>query len=167
VPAQAAAPGSADDTPIQQPVLPSFVWGAFYGFLVRTVCCLLSLGLIAPVNGPLTALVHAGNATLGGLLLLAEFFLLGLAAVAAVVVGAGTQKGGRPALVRALFFGRVFFWATCWYLATIVIAAFYVIGWETVGGGIWILLLGCLNIPLLFMSRKIINRTRWVATHPA
>jgi hypothetical protein len=154
------------DAPLQQPVLPSFVWGALYGFLVRTACFLLSVTALAPLNGPLTFLIRGINPGLGETLMLAEFFVLGLAAMAAVVVGAATRDGSRPALVRALFFGRVYFWGTVWYLATIVVGAFYVIGWETVPGGIWLLILGCLNLPLLWMSRKIIVRTRWVATAP-
>jgi hypothetical protein len=154
------------DAPLQQPVLPSFVWGALYGFLVRTACFLLSVTALAPLNGPLTFLIRGINPGLGETLMLAEFFVLGLAAMAAVVVGAATRDGSRPALVRALFFGRVYFWGTVWYLATVVVGSFYVIGWETVPGGTWLLILGCLNLPLLWMSRKIIVRTRWVAAAP-
>jgi hypothetical protein len=154
------------DAPLQQPVLPSFVWGALYGFLVRTACFLLSVTALAPLNGPLTFLIRGINPGLGETLMLAEFFVLGLAAMAAVVVGAATRDGSRPALVRALFFGRVYFWGTVWYLAMVVVGSFYVIGWETAPGGIWLLILGCLNLPLLWMSRKIIVRTRWVATAP-
>lgn len=153
--------GPAPEPLIQQPVLPSFIWGAVYGFLARTLACLLSIGYIAPVNGMFTALLRSVNGPAGVLLLLAEFFLLGGAAVTAVVIGLTLRPGDRRSYTRALFFGRVYFWATCWYLATIVIASFYTIGWDTLGGGIWLLILGLLNVPSLVTARKIITRTRW------
>jgi hypothetical protein len=156
------APGVGPQPLVQPPVLSSFVGGAIYAFLVRTVACVLSLGFVAPVNGMLTGLLRSVNAGAGVLLLLGEFLLLGVAALAGVVVGVTASPDNRASFVRALFFGRVYFWGTAWYLATVAVGGVYVLITDTRGGGVWLLLLGCLSIPSLFGARKIIRRTRWV-----
>jgi hypothetical protein len=169
-PPGAAVPGPAPQATaeplIQQPVMPSFILGAVYGFLARTVAFLLSVSYISPVNGMFTALLRSINRPAGLSLMLGEFLVLGVAALAAVVVGVTARPEDRPSFTRALFFGRVYFWATCWYLATIVLGGVYVIATDTVGGGIWLLLLSLLSIPSLFTARKIIHRSRWAGRAP-
>ena len=149
---------------IQQPVLTSFIGGAIYAFLARTAAFILSAAYISPVNGMFTALLRSINKPFGLALMLGEFLVLGMAALASVVVGVTARPGDRPSFARALFFGRVFFWATVWYMGTTVVGGVYAIAAETLGGGIWLLLLSLLGIPSLFSARKIIRRSRWAGS---
>jgi hypothetical protein len=160
-PPAAASPQAGEEPLIQQPVLTSFVGGAVYAFLARSLVFLLSASYIAPVNGMFTALLRSINRPLGLALMLGEFLVLGVAALAAVVVGVTAKPGDRPSFARALFFGRVYFWATCWYLLTILVGGVYAIAAQTRGGGIWLLLLSLFTIPSLLSARKIIRRSRW------
>ncbi|HWB35491.1 MAG TPA: hypothetical protein VHA75_05635 [Rugosimonospora sp.] len=146
----------------QEPVAGTFIGGALYAFVVRTACFLLTVGYLMPVNALLTGVLR-GSGLAYFLLAVAEFGALGSAALAAVVVGTTARIERPDTIARALLLARVYFWADLYYLATVLVGGLVVIVSDTVPGGIWLLLVGLPNVPLVFFARTLIRRTRWVS----
>ena len=159
-------PGMVAPPAIQQPVLPSFVWGALYGFVIRSICCALSQLVLFPVDGALSGLLYRSHPTAGGLLLGLQFLVLAGASGAAMAVGAGTRGSTEAGFRRAYRLGRIFFWAATWYLVTAVGAVFVEFARGRVVAAVALVVLTALNIPLLVMARTILSRTRWVTGRP-
>jgi hypothetical protein len=149
----------------QEPVAGTFIGGAIFAFLARSLVAVLSLGYIVPVTGLLAGLWR-GHRGLFVLDLLGEFLVLAVVCFAGVIIGTTATAANQGSIRRALFMGRVYFWGTAYYLAASLVGGVVVAVTDVLGGGLWLIVISLTNLPLLFLARTIIRRTRWVTGSP-